>query len=126
MTARRWAQRAPWAQRLPVLIALLFTTIAVTGPAEPTHRQDTTQTVHTGRAVFAAPLLPEPRAKVGVLLVKRGGSATAAPEAASATWAAAARLAPAALWWVVRTAAGQQRPGRDRETFQGRAPPATR
>lgn len=126
MTVRRWAQRAPWAQHLPVLIALLFTTIAVTGPAEPTHRQDTTQTIHTGRAVLAAPLVPELLAKAGVLLVKRGGSATAAPEAASATRAAAASLAPPALWWMARTAAEHQHPGRYRETFQGRAPPGTR
>lgn len=123
MTARRWVR---WAQRLPVLAALLFTTIAVTGPAETTERHHTTQTAGTVRAVLAAPLTPELRAKVGLLLVKRAGSATAGPEIASATWAAAARLAPPALWWVAGEDTGRQRPGLHRETFQGRAPPATR
>ncbi|MEH1129293.1 hypothetical protein [Micromonospora sp. CPCC 206061] len=120
MTAR-W-----WAQRLPIVVALLLTTIAVTGPAETTHRHDKGQTANTVRAVLAAPLSPELRAKVGVLLVKRGGSATAGVEVASATWSAAVMLAPPALWWVVRAAAGQQRPGLHRQVFQGRAPPATR
>ncbi|MCW6007876.1 hypothetical protein K1W54_25530 [Micromonospora sp. CPCC 205371] len=126
MTARRWAQRAPWAQRLPIVAALLLTTIAVSGPAKTTQRHASGQAASTVHAVLAAPLTPEVRAKAGVLLVKRGGSATAGAEAASATWAAAARLAPPALWWVARAATGQHRTGLHRETFQGRAPPAMR
>lgn len=120
MTARRWAQR------LPIVVALLLTTIAVTGSTETTQRHDKGQTANTVRAVLAAPLTPELRAKVGVLLVKRGGAAAAGAEVASATWAAAVRLAPPALWWVVRAATWQQHAGLYRETFQGRAPPATR
>ncbi|GLI02192.1 hypothetical protein [Phytohabitans aurantiacus] len=120
MTARQWAQR------LPIVVALLLGTIAVTGPADATPRHDTGQTASTVHAVLAAPLTPELRAKVGLLLVKRGGAAAAGAEVASATWAAAVSVAPPALWWVVRAAEGQQRPGLHRETFQGRAPPATR